>query len=179
MGGQRHTGGRLSAEELAAWRGFLRVHSSLVRRLDADLSAAHDLPLRSYEVLLLLDDAPERRLRLADLSHSVLLSPSGVTRLVDRLEREGLVDRERCAEDGRGFYAVLTAAGGLRLQAARSAHLAGVRRLFLDRFTETELHQLSRFWERVVPGATRTDGARRQTAPDADLAGRGGSSADA
>lgn len=179
MGGQRHTGRRLSAEELEAWRGFLRVHNALVRRLDADLSAAHDLPLRSYEVLLLLDDAPEQRLRLADLSRSVLLSPSGLTRMVDRLEREGLVDRERCPEDGRGYYAVLTAAGGRRLQEARSAHLAGVRRLFLDRFSEAELRQLSCFWERVVPGATDTDGERRRTVPDADSIGCGGSSADA
>ena len=119
------------------------MHSSLFHQLDAELSAAHDLPLRSYEVLLLLEDAPQRRLRMSDLSRSVLLSPSGVTRLVDRLEREGLVTRERCAEDGRGYYAVLTEAGDRRLQEARATHLAGVRRLFLDKLDDDDLRQLA------------------------------------
>jgi DNA-binding MarR family transcriptional regulator len=164
--GKGQTGGRLSAEELAAWRGFLRVHSALLRQLDADLSAAHGLPLRSYEVLLLLDGAPDRRLRMTDLSRSVLLSPSGVTRLVDRLEREGLVSRERCADDGRGSYAVLTAAGDRQLTAARSTHLAGVRRLFLDRFTDADLRVLAGCWDRVVPGAAGSDAAWRRNAPD-------------
>jgi DNA-binding MarR family transcriptional regulator len=133
LSGQRQTDGRLGAQEMAAWRGFLRAHSSLVRQLDGELSATQELPLRSYEVLLLLDEAPGRRLRMSDLSRSVLLSPSGVTRLVDRLEHESLVHRERCAEDGRGCFAVLTESGRRRLHAARATHLAGVRRLFLDR----------------------------------------------
>jgi len=148
-----------------AWRGFLRVHSALLHQLDADLFAAHGLPLRSYEVLLLLDDAPDRRLRMTDLSRSVLLSPSGVTRLVDRLAREGLVDRERCADDGRGYYAVITAAGQRRLKAARSTHLTGVRRLFLARFTDADLHVLAEYWDRVVPGAAGSDAEWRRTAP--------------
>ena len=127
MATQRQTGVRLGAQELAAWRGFLRVQSSLFRELDAELTAAHDLPLRSYEVLLLLEDAPQRRLRMSDLSRSVLLSPSGVTRLVDRLQREGLVDRERCPEDGRGYFAVLSDAGerGCRRRAPRTSPACG------------------------------------------------------
>jgi DNA-binding MarR family transcriptional regulator len=161
------TAGRLSAEELAAWRGFLRVQSALFRDLDAELTAAHDLPLRSYEVLLLLQDAPERRLRMSDLSRSVLLSPSGMTRLVDRLQREGLVGRERCAEDGRGYYAVLTEAGGRRLREARATHLAGVRRLFLDRLCADDLRRLAAYWDLLVPGAAGTDAEWRRAAPGA------------
>jgi DNA-binding MarR family transcriptional regulator len=146
------------------------VHSSLLRQLDADLSAAHGLPLRSYEVLLLLGDAPDRRLRMTDLSRSVLLSPSGVTRLVDRLAREGLVDRERCADDGRGAYAVLTAAGDRRLKAARSTHLAGVQRLFLGRFSDADLRVLAEYWDRVVSGAAGSDAEWRRHAPGGDAA---------
>jgi DNA-binding MarR family transcriptional regulator len=176
---QRQPGAHLGPEELAAWRGFLRVHSSLVRQLDSELSATQNLPLRSYEVLLLLEDARDRRLRMTDLSRSVLLSPSGMTRLVDRLEREGLVDRERCAEDGRGYFAVLTAAGEGRLHAARATHLAGVRRLFLGRFTEAELNRLAGFWDRIVPGATGTDDEWRRAAPDGDAASCAERAADA
>ena len=165
MGGRTDKTGRLSAEELAAWRGFLRVHSALLHELDADLSATDDLPLRSYEVLLLLEDAPQRRLRMSDLSRSVLLSPSGVTRLVDRLEREGLVERERCPEDGRGYNAVLTGAGGSRLQQARATHLAGVRRLFLDRLGDDDLLRLAAYWDKLVPGAAGSDAEWRRTTP--------------
>jgi DNA-binding MarR family transcriptional regulator len=168
---QRQTGVRLGAQELAAWRGFLRVQSSLFRELDAELTAAHDLPLRSYEVLLLLEDAPQRRLRMSDLSRSVLLSPSGVTRLVDRLQREGLVDRERCPEDGRGYFAVLSDAGERRLQEARATHLAGVRRLFLDRLGADDLRRLATYWDLLVPGSAGTDAEWRRVGPGATATG--------
>ena len=167
MGRQRENGARLSHDELAAWRGFLRVQSSLFHQLDAELSATHDLPLRSYELLLLLEGAPRRRLRMADLSRSVLLSASGVTRLVDRLEREGLVGRERCPEDGRGYFAVLTEQGERRLQEARATHLAGVRRLFLNRLDEGDLERLAAYWELLVPGSAGTDAEWRRVAPGA------------
>lgn len=143
----------LDKAELAAWRGMLRVHRALIAELDADLVAAHGLPLRSYEVLLFLDGAPGKRLRMSELSRSVLLSPSGVTRLVDRLEAEGLVRRRPCGHDGRGLYAELTPAGAGKLREARATHLAGVRELFLARFDARELARLAEYWERVVPGA--------------------------
>jgi DNA-binding MarR family transcriptional regulator len=95
----------------------------------------------------------------------VLLSPSGVTRLVDRLQREGLVGRERCPEDGRGYYAVLTDAGGRRLQQARATHLAGVRRLFLDRLGDDDLRRLAAYWDLLVPGAAGTDAEWRRAGP--------------
>lgn len=143
----------LSPLDLAAWRGFLRVHAAVVRALDEELREAHGLPLTSYEVLLALESAPARRLRMTELAGSLLLSQSGVTRLVDRLEREGLVERERCESDARGFYAVLTDGGLRRLRDARPTHLAGVRRLFLDRLSEAERRRLGATWERVLPGA--------------------------
>lgn len=143
----------LRGVELGAWRGMLRVHSALIRELDADLTAAHHLPLRSYEVLLVLDGAPQHRLRMSDLSRSALLSASGVSRLVDRLEAEGLVERRRCDSDGRGFFAVLTEAGRVKLSEARPTHLAGIRRLFLQHFDGDELACLVAYWDRVLPGA--------------------------
>ena len=143
----------LTGTELGAWRGLLRVHAALVRELDAELDEAHDLPLSSYDVLIYLQAAPDKRLRMAELADSVLLSRSGVTRLVDRLEREGLIVRDNCASDGRGLYAVLTDEGEELLARARPTHLAGVRERFLRHFSEDELKQLATYWERVQPGA--------------------------
>jgi DNA-binding MarR family transcriptional regulator len=143
----------LTGNELGAWRGMLRVHAALVRELDTELDAAHDLPLSSYDVLIYLQSAPGKRLRMAELADSVLLSRSGVTRLVDRLEREGLIVRDTCTSDGRGCFAVLTDEGEELLSRARPTHLAGVRERFVSHFSEAELQQLGRFWERILPGA--------------------------
>lgn len=148
---------RLSAAELAAWRGMLRVHIHLLHELDAEMTAGHGLSLRAYEVLVVLEDAPLARLRMADLSHSVLLSASGMSRLVDRLERDGYVRRERCALDGRGLFATLTPAGSRKLRDARSTHLEGVRRLFLGHLNAADLMRLAACWERMLPGAAEAD----------------------
>src|ERR671931_1476770 len=118
---------QLDERELRAWRGMLRAHAALTKALDAELDAAHDLPLTSYEVLLYLEDAEGGRMRMRDLAESVLLSRSGLTRLADRLERDGLLRRESCASDARGAYAVITPAGLTKLAEARATHLAGVR----------------------------------------------------
>jgi len=147
----------LSEAELGAWRGLLRVHTALVKELDAALAEAHDLPLSSYEVLITLESAPDRRRRMAELADSVLLSRSGMTRLVDRLEREGLLVRDTCTADGRGCFAVLTEKGAELLASARPTHLSGVRERFLVHFSEDELRQLAVFWERVLPGASGTE----------------------
>jgi DNA-binding MarR family transcriptional regulator len=143
----------LSGLELGAWRGMLRVHAALVRELDAELDAAHDLPLSSYDVLIYLRSAPGKRLRMAELADSVLLSRSGVTRLVDRLVRDGLIVRDTCESDGRGSFAVLTDAGEELLARARPTHLAGVRERFLRHFSDDELRTLAGFWEKVLPGS--------------------------
>src|SRR5829696_2036600 len=143
----------LTAEELAAWRGLLRVHSALVKALDAELLAGHDLPLTSYEVLINLQAAPDRRRRMAELADGVLLSRSGMTRLVDRLERDGLLVRDTCDSDGRGCFAVLTDRGEEVLSKARATHLEGVRERFLRHFEPAELEQMAAWWNRAMPGA--------------------------
>jgi DNA-binding MarR family transcriptional regulator len=145
---------QLSGIELGAWRGLLRVHAALVKSLDAQLTAAHDLPLSSYEVLITLEAAPGRKLRMSELADSVLLSRSGMTRLVDRLESHGLLERDHCTADGRGCFAVLTAKGLEAVAEARRTHLGGVRQRFLSQFAEEELRLLATFWERIVPGAS-------------------------
>jgi DNA-binding MarR family transcriptional regulator len=141
---------RLDTRELRAWRGLLRTHAQLSKALDAQLDAAHGLQLTSYEVLVYLSDAEGGRMRMNDLAASVLLSRSGLTRLVDRLEREGYLERCSCAHDARGAFAVITQAGREKLEAARETHLAGVRELFLSRFTPEELDVLGDAWERVL-----------------------------
>ena len=144
-------GGGLAPAELAAWRGFLRVHSALMRVIDAEMHARHGLSLSSYEVLLFLADSQEGRLRMSDLADSVLLSRSGLTRLVDRLEREGLIERVECSEDARGLYARITDEGRRVFDAARRTHLDGVRRLFLSHFSPEEQRLLGRLFARLLP----------------------------
>jgi DNA-binding MarR family transcriptional regulator len=141
----------LTEPELAAWRGMLRVHHDVVARLDAELEREQGLPLSSYEVLISLADAPGGRLRMGELAGVLLLSRSGLTRLVDRLEREGLVERERCEDDQRGYFAVITKAGRKKLETARPAHWAGVREHFLDRLGAEDLDILARAWRKVSP----------------------------
>ncbi|HEY4280806.1 MAG TPA: MarR family transcriptional regulator [Conexibacter sp.] len=140
----------LCAGELGAWKGMLRVHASLMKALDAELEATHRLPLTSYEVLMQLAEAPDQKMRMCDLADSVLLSRSGMSRLVDRLERDGLLERAACTNDARGSFAVLTVAGRELLDAARPTHHAGVRRLFLEHFDEDELELLSSYWAKVL-----------------------------
>lgn len=151
---------QLTARQLRAWRGLLRVHATMTKALDAQLEADHGMTLSSYEVLMYLNDAEGRRMRMSDLASTVILSRSGLTRLVDRLERDGLLERQTCASDARGCFASLTETGRRRLQAARATHLAGVRTLFLDHFGEAELDALGSAWERVLPGLADAAGPR-------------------
>lgn len=143
---------QLADAELDAWRGFLTTHADLVRRLDAELMASHGLSLAAYDALLFLHRAPGQRLRMTDLGREVLFSPSGISRLIDRLERERLVRRVAGAGDGRERLAELTDLGRERLRAAAVTHVAGIRRLFLERFSSEELTQMSSFWERIRTG---------------------------
>ena len=132
----------LSSAELSAWRNFLRAHAQVTRALEVDLLARHDLPLASYDVLVQLSEAAECGLRMTELADRVLLSRSGLTRLVDRLVRDGLVARTACPSDARGTQAVLTAAGRARLQEAWPAHLAGVVEHVTSKLTPAEVSQL-------------------------------------
>ena len=147
--GNYSTAELLNEEELAAWRGMLRAHAELTKELDAELAREHNLPLSSYEVLLYLADAPEGRMRMAELADSVLLSRSGLTRLVDRLQREGLLKRERCDSDARGYFAEITPKGRRLFDEARRTHLDGVRARFLSRFSRDELRALGALWQKL------------------------------
>lgn len=139
----------ITPAELAVWRTLLRVQVQVSRRLQTDLLAEHDLALGSYEVLLHLAEAPDGRLRMNDLADRVLLSRSGLTRLVDRLQREGLVERATCASDARGLYAVLTPAGRERVLAATPTHQQGVRVHVLSRLTPEELSNLAAILDKL------------------------------
>jgi DNA-binding MarR family transcriptional regulator len=141
----------LSLGELRAWRGLLRAHACLAKRLDAELERAHKLPLTSYEVLHHLEESTNGRMRMCDLADQAQLSRSGLTRLVDRLEREKLLERCSCAYDARGAFACLTDTGRERLEAARGTHLAVMREHFFSHFSETELSLLADMWERIAP----------------------------
>jgi len=140
----------LRTEELRAWRGMLQVHAAVTRALDADLRAEHGLALSSYEVLMLLGEADQERLRMADVADRVLVSRSGLTRLIDRLVEAGLVERCACADDGRGAFAQLTDAGREKLRAARRTHLAGVHERFLDRLSADDQRALGEAWDSVL-----------------------------
>ncbi|MGN6379391.1 MAG: MarR family winged helix-turn-helix transcriptional regulator [Gaiellales bacterium] len=139
---------QLNDTELAAWKGFLSAHHGLVARLDAELVQRHRLPLSSYEVLLQLANGPAGGMRMSDIAERVFLSRSGLTRLVDRLVREGLVERRSCPSDLRGQLALITDRGREVFAEARSTHLEGVRREYLERFSEPELADLAELWTR-------------------------------
>lgn len=142
----------LTDRELAAWRGMLRSYVLLQRDLEATLEEGHGLQNSTYEVLMHLSDAPDGRMRLSDLASLAILSRSGLTRLIDRLEREGQVSRERCEADARGYYAVLTDEGRARVTAARGEYLNDVRARFLDLMTPEEQQVLGDVWARVLEG---------------------------
>ncbi|MET9336940.1 MULTISPECIES: MarR family winged helix-turn-helix transcriptional regulator [unclassified Nonomuraea] len=140
----------ISPQESAVWRMMQRAQVRITRRLETELLAAHDLPLASYDVLLQLSEAAGRRLRMNDLADRVLLSRSGLTRLIDRLQREGLVQREACADDARGLFAVLTEAGAVRLAEATPTYLGGIRAEFLDVLEPEELAQCTAMLTKIL-----------------------------
>ena len=141
----------LNDTESRAWVGLLHAYSSLVKQLDTELIAAHGLSLSAFEVLWRVDAADHGRLRMTDLAELVLLSPSGLSRLVDRLEADGMIKRVACPEDGRAINATITEIGRARLVQARTTHFEGIRRRFLSNFSEAEVGQLADFWVRLAP----------------------------
>ena len=145
---------------LAPFSAFMRAYSSVARRLDDDLRNEHGLSLQEYGALLALVQAPERRLRMSRLADGLVLSKSGVTRLVDRLVADGLVARHSCPSDARGSEAALTAAGVARLRAASPTHLRGIQAYFLDAIAGTDLEVVGRALDGVAGTATApADGA--------------------
>jgi len=148
---------RITRERLAVWREFLEAHALVVGALEVELDAERDLPLAWYDVLVSLAEAPDRRLRMQDLAARVLFSRSGLTRLLDRMVTAGLVRRERCDDDRRGTFAVLSAAGARRLKDARGVHLRGVREHFDRHLTDTDVRALHHALRKVLDGEAGTD----------------------
>src|SRR5918912_3370244 len=127
---------------LDAWITFLRSHAAITRELSVQLQREHGLTLNDYEVLLHLSHAEGGRLRRVDLAERVLLTASGITRLLDGLERCGYVCKETCDSDGRVSYAKLTDDGRSKLEAAAETHLRGIEELFVSRYSGSELATL-------------------------------------
>src|SRR5438128_4472868 len=125
----------MAKPDLEAWIRFLRAHSATTRALSARLEAEHGLTLNDYDVLVQLYYAPDHRMRRIDLARTVLLTASGITRLLDGLERTGWVCKQRCASDARVTYAVLTEAGRAKFEEAEATHLADLEELFASRFS--------------------------------------------
>ncbi|HZG93485.1 MAG TPA: MarR family transcriptional regulator [Mycobacteriales bacterium] len=140
----------LTDRELRAWRSFLRAHARVTRALEAELVAEHNLSLAEYDVLVNLTQAPDRRLRMTDLAARVLISRSGLTRLVDRMERAGMVERVSCPSDARGTFAALTDAGYQRLRSTAGTHLRGVREHVTGQFEGQELDRLFELMSRLA-----------------------------
>ena len=131
------------AQEHKGWIRLLRSHAALTRELSARLEATHGLSLRDFDVLVQLYEAPERRMRRIDLARTVILSPSGVTRLLEGLERAGWVSKHHCSTDARVTWAVLTDAGAAKFEAARASHIEDLQELFASRFSADEHEQLA------------------------------------
>jgi DNA-binding MarR family transcriptional regulator len=143
--------------EVQAWAQLLRAHSALTRRFSAELLTMHGLTLSGYEVLLHLAHAPDQRLRRVDLAESVLLTPSGITRLLDGLERAGYVRRAASNEDARVSYAVLTGEGYEKLRSAAPTHVGGIRELFGEHFSSDELETLRELLARLPADPARPE----------------------
>lgn len=140
---------RLPETQLAAWRLFLTLHRRVVDAIDRDLQRAGQLPLSSYDVLIELQEAPDHRLRMAELAERVVLSRSGLTRLVDRLEDAGYLARDRCAADRRGTYVVLNEQGTAALRAAWPIYARGIQQYFAAALSSEEAETLAALLRKV------------------------------
>jgi DNA-binding MarR family transcriptional regulator len=147
---------REQAPAVEAWVHLLRGQSAATRAINAQLVADHGLTINDYECLLNLARAEGRRMRRVDLAEQLILTASGVTRLLDGLEQAGYVDREACASDRRVTYAVLTEAGLAKLREASKTHLTDVRSFFEARFSPEELDELVGLLDRL-PGAQQPE----------------------
>ena len=141
---------RLSGLEQAAWEGFLRTHERLWRAMEAGLAPVN-VSMAEYSVLAFLADAGPGGMRMSDLAERRLMSSGGFTRLADRLERRGLIERRRSAADGRGFDAVLTSEGRALMRRAWRQHHADLEALFFSRLDKDSLRCLADVWARLDP----------------------------
>jgi DNA-binding MarR family transcriptional regulator len=148
----KYQGGQLDELEFRAWRAFLYAHATVVPTLDRELADALGLSLNQFEVMTWLARAGRRGLRMSDLASRVVLSPSGVTRAVDQLERRAFVERCVFEGDKRGFLATLTAEGRAALRRAMNVHIPGLREHFLRHLSRTDLEHLATASEAILDG---------------------------
>jgi DNA-binding MarR family transcriptional regulator len=142
----------LSKEHKNAWVAFFVAHGVLSKRIDQELEAAGCVTLDVYDVLLALEEAPGRRLRMSELADRVLFSRSGVTRLADRLERQGWIERAQCPNDRRACHAVLTEAGLAERERAWPVYRRAIAEHFAKNLSEEEAAVVARVFLRVVDG---------------------------
>jgi DNA-binding MarR family transcriptional regulator len=128
---------RLDDDRMGAWQAFLTAHAAVTDVLDRELEQGRQLPLTWYDVLIQLQERGGRA-RMQELARSILFSKSGLTRLIDRMEKAGVVRREACSDDARGTYAVITAAGRRTLARARPVHHRGIEQHFARHLTDAE-----------------------------------------
>jgi DNA-binding MarR family transcriptional regulator len=150
----------ISQKGIAAWRAFLEAHAIIIRALEREMEEEQGLPLTWYDILVHLDHAPQGRLRMQALAECLLLSRSGVTRLIDRMEQGGLVRRESCPDDRRGSYAIITQEGKGVLQRATPGHLWGIQRHFLHHLNDRDIGALWLVLSKVLRGERGEDPAR-------------------
>jgi DNA-binding MarR family transcriptional regulator len=150
------TSDALEGIELQAWRSYLKSHASILRELDAELGVAQGITTRDYEVLLHLAQAPDRKLAMSALAEGTMLTRSGITRLIDGLVAAGFVERVSCPSDARVSFARLTNSGYAKLEQSACTHVNSIRRMFLERYTATELEHLADLLGRL-PGCESQD----------------------
>jgi DNA-binding MarR family transcriptional regulator len=163
----------LSTEQRTAWLGLLDVYNRVVKELDQELERKHGLSLSTYSVLATLTRIPEGRLRMSELADRVPISRPGMTRLIERLERDGLVERGRGGADSRQVYAAITERGLERLGEASQSHFDGVRSRFFDKLTAAQTHALASAWLKILderPAYVDLDDPEREAAARVDAA---------
>ncbi len=142
---------------LSAWRAFITAHATLIDLIDRQMMVAGCIPLHWYDVLIELFEAPEQRLRLHELASKVVLSRSGLTRLVDRLENAGFLRREVDPSDRRGAFAVLTEAGRGALRRSWPVYAQGITTYFANHLSPAEAQTLSDVFTRLLEAAQKTE----------------------
>lgn len=143
---------KVTDSELAAWRSFLKTHAQIIEFIERDLAEERRVPLTSYDVLIVLFEAPDRKLRLGELTKKLVLTKSGLTRMADRLEKEGLIVRIKSEQDRRGAFAVLTSAGEEQLRKAWPIYARGIKQYFTAGVSEEDLLHLKNTLDAIQEG---------------------------
>jgi len=149
----------MEQEDWESWAALLMLHRAVLQDLDTELRQQHKLAVSEFDVLITLFNAPDHRLGMSALAHEAMLSPAGITHLVTRLERDGLVKREVDPADRRKWFTVLTEEGDRALRAARHTHNTVLRRTFLAATTAADREVLTQLWQRLASAETGADAA--------------------